>query len=355
VELVGIFVNFGGFQRFGKVMDGGVQIVRNLLEVSFVLVGFLLVEIVGMRLFQIIIFSVGRFEDVSQVVVGLGRSRRRNWAESAALDFSQDKDGASPGELGVSLVSENAEDKATSGGNSLQSEFTVEGFEFVMSIRGGVQDVARVLIRTMVDVHVWLADLNWSVGTVDMSTDLAELDTLRGLDDLVGGGTFSGNGFLSNFEVGVLGVRSPLGVDLESSGQTTLNVASPFRNRVAQDNAFGKVVTVQFDVEGFSQGVEFLVGLDTEGSCRVEVIFTIVRTKLQVFQFDLDKAIGFLEADGSRNVVDRCKANQVIGSGTHASSVVVHILASNLEVGSGASADDESQNKKSRRALHDGN
>ncbi len=93
VELGKVLVNLGGLERVSKLDNVFVELIRELLEGSLIGGSGLVVEEVGMGLLKVLILSVARLEDVSEVVVGLGIRGGSNLGESRGLDFLQVESG----------------------------------------------------------------------------------------------------------------------------------------------------------------------------------------------------------------------------------------------------------------------
>lgn len=90
----------------------------------------------------------------------------------------------------------------------------------------------------------------------------------------------------------------------------------------------------QSDLEGLSQGVQLFIGLNRNPDRWVHGEFTIVGTKLDIGELDIEGISIGLNVKNTGNVVDRSVANVIRASGRYRCTVTVHVFFTGLEQGS---------------------
>lgn len=126
--------------------------------------------------------------------------------------------------------------------------------------------------------------------------------------------TFSNNGFFLNVEVLGL-VDGNLGkVKLESGGNTSLDVVCPFIDILVEDDSLS-LSGFNLNLEGFSQSIKLGVSLEFVGSWVSHIKFSIVSSKKDIGDLNVEGVSGALDVDISGDVEDTAEADVVSGSG----------------------------------------
>lgn len=192
-----------------------------------------------------------------------------------------------------------------------------------------------IVVGTVVSGDSWSADATRGVFALSVGPVLAYLSVvgiIAGNDDVFSD-TLSDYGFLLSLEDSSVGEVDFSKVELQSGSDTSLHVLGPDGDALVENNALG-TASFNLDSEGLRERSKLGKGLLLIlGVGRSHFPFSIVHTKLDVVELDIENASATLDVKFSSEVDGGSKAHVVLRSSDQASRVTVNVFLAGLEQG----------------------
>jgi hypothetical protein len=347
VEFLQVLVDSGATERFDHNVDG----FNELGNGSFLNLSGdgSIVEVEWLSNGQIFVGIVLGLENELDVGVLLGAG----WSSNVSSGVGRDevKMDGSVGVLFVSLGSEDVVSEGRVDVDLLRDPFSSLKFNIVVGVGAGVEDITSDTIGAAVVPDIGLANLNGGVGAVFVRTVLTDLDVgiILG-DDLVVSKTVSDDALLLDFNgMGRFDLSDGVHVNLESVGNTSLNVSCPFGD-ASREGGIDDVAIFNVDLERSSQGLEFRAGLEFEFRTESSV-FSVLNSELKRVQLDIQMVSLGGDVKLTGDVEGRTEGNIIVGTGNNYGTVIVHVFFTSREqVSSSGPLDHTSGNSGKRNS-----
>lgn len=332
VELLEIGENLDILKGHMDLVDVLLEDLSGLVLSSGIQIGIVMVEEEGLGgLDVLILIMIIIFEDELDVI----SLSSVGWSgDGSSLDFLED--GGDHGEtvLGVAFSSEQTVDDGGADGDLVDGEGAILELEVVDAEAGSVEGVPGVVVWAVGSGNARGADTPGTVLALGMGSVLADLAVMVVLTRngdvfsvaLADYGIFVGVGDGSVGEVNVTEVQ------LEGGGKTSLHVLGPDGDVLVEDDSLDQT-TFNLDGEGFRQWGKLRESLPLVIWTVLEVILSIVQTKLDVVQLDVQDTGTSLDVELSSEVDGGGEANIVFGTGLEGGGVTVNVFLSGLEEG----------------------
>jgi hypothetical protein len=233
--------------------------------------------------------------------------------------------------LFVTLGTENVVSEGGVDLDLLGNPFSSITFSVVGGDSARVEDITSDAISAVVVVHVRLADLDGSIFAVFVRAVLTDLDVSLVLrNDLVVGVAFTENALLFNFgSMRSSDFSDSLHVNLESVGNTSLDVSGPFGD-AAGEGGINDVTIINVDLEGLTERREFFVPLEVVFLSH-GLVFSVLDSELDIAQLNIQVVTGDGDVEFSGNVESGTERNIIVGSSNDYGRVFVHVFLARCE------------------------